>query len=77
MQTIISLVSAEMGVALIPASMENLQRTGVTYKDLREPSPAVETALAWRRSDTPPALSQFLEIARQVCSEVPARGRYR
>jgi DNA-binding transcriptional LysR family regulator len=77
MQTIVSLVSAEMGVALIPASMENLQRTGVTYKPLRETSPQVETALAWRKSDTLPALSLFLDTARQVSFEVNARHRDR
>ncbi|MCH1928161.1 LysR substrate-binding domain-containing protein, partial [Shewanella sp. C31] len=31
MQTIISLVSAEMGLALVPASLRNLARTGVRY----------------------------------------------
>ena len=40
MQTIISLVSAELGVALIPASLTNLRRTGVIYKALRQTEPA-------------------------------------
>jgi DNA-binding transcriptional LysR family regulator len=77
MQTIVSLVSAEMGVALIPASMENLQRTGVTYKALRETSPEVETALAWRKSDSLPALALFLDIARKVTREVSAQRNER
>jgi DNA-binding transcriptional LysR family regulator len=34
MQTIISLVAANMGVALVPASLQNLQRAGVVYKPL-------------------------------------------
>ena len=34
MQTIVSLVAAEMGVAIVPASMQNFQRSGVVYKAL-------------------------------------------
>jgi DNA-binding transcriptional LysR family regulator len=63
MQTIISLVSAELGVALIPESLRNLQRTGVVYKSLREASPLIEIRLAWRREDALPVLKLFLEMA--------------
>lgn len=63
MQTIVSLVSAELGVALIPASLTNLRRTGVTYKRLREASPLTEIHLAWRRGDELPALRVFVELA--------------
>lgn len=63
MQTIISLVSAELGVALIPASLTNLQRTGVVYKSLRQQSPLTEIHLAWRRGDELPALRVFVELA--------------
>jgi DNA-binding transcriptional LysR family regulator len=63
MQTIISLVSAELGVALIPASLTNLQRTGVVYKPLRQQSPLTEIHLAWRRGDELPALRVFVDLA--------------
>jgi DNA-binding transcriptional LysR family regulator len=66
MQTIVSLVSAELGVALIPASLRNLRRTGVTYKALRGGSPQMEIHLAWRRGDDLPALRVFIEVATQV-----------
>jgi DNA-binding transcriptional LysR family regulator len=66
MQTIVSLVSAELGVALIPASLTNLRRTGVTYKALREASPLAEIHLAWRRSDELPALRVFVDLALQT-----------
>jgi DNA-binding transcriptional LysR family regulator len=69
MQTIVSLVSAELGVALIPASLTNLRRTGVTYKVLRERSPLIEIHLAWRRDDELPALKTFVELAVQSASE--------
>jgi DNA-binding transcriptional LysR family regulator len=63
MQTIVSLVSAELGVALIPASLMNLRRTGVVYKPLRQQSPLTEIHLAWRRGDDLPALRVFIEVA--------------
>ena len=66
MQTIVSLVSAEMGVALIPASLTNLQRTGVIYKLLQGGSPLTEVHLAWRRGDELPALRVFVEVASQI-----------
>ena len=63
MQTIISLVSAGMGIALVPASLRHLARTGVRYLDLQEGAPTLETGLVWRRGDTTPTLERFLEVA--------------
>ena len=63
MQTIISLVSAELGVALIPASLTNLRRTGVIYKPLKQQTPLTEIHLAWRRGDELPALRVFVDLA--------------
>jgi len=74
MQTIVSLVSAELGVALIPASLTNLRRTGVTYKALREQSPLTEIHLAWRRGDDLPALRVFVDLALQAAGSRPQVG---
>ncbi|MDO8408758.1 MAG: LysR family transcriptional regulator [Phenylobacterium sp.] len=63
MQTIISLVSAEMGVALAPASLRNLARTGVRYVELAGEAPLLETGLVWRQDDLTPTLARFLDIA--------------
>lgn len=68
MQTVVSLVSAEMGVALIPRSLRNLQRTGVVYKSLKEKSPVSEIRLAWRSGDSLPALQLFVGLARQMAA---------
>ena len=61
MQTIISLVSAGLGVALVPASLRNLARTGVGYLDLADP-PILETGLAWLRDDQTPTLLGLLRL---------------
>ncbi|WP_445244103.1 LysR family transcriptional regulator [Microcoleus sp. OTE_8_concoct_300] len=63
MQTIVSLVAAEMGVAIVPASMQNFQRSGVVYKALPESTCIVTIALIWR-SDPTAAVQRFLEVAR-------------
>ena len=66
MQTIVSLVSAGLGVALIPASLRHIGRKGVAYRELREESPLTEIALAWRANDARPTLQRFVEAVRQV-----------
>ncbi|GGI20520.1 MAG: LysR substrate-binding domain-containing protein [Oxalicibacterium faecigallinarum] len=65
MQTIIGLVSAGMGIALVPQSVSNLKRPGVDYRPLTNKTPLVETGLAWRRDNTSPVLRAFLELLRK------------
>ncbi len=65
MQTIVSLVSAGMGIALVPQSVSNLKRPGVQYRALQEASPKVEFGLAWRRDNTSPVLSAFINLLRK------------
>jgi DNA-binding transcriptional LysR family regulator len=65
MQTIVSLVSAGMGLALVPQSVSNLMRPGVEYRALREKTPQVETGVAWRRDNDSPVLRGFLDLLRK------------
>ena len=64
MQTIVSLVAAEIGVALVPKSLQNLQRIGVVYRSLLEPTPRAAIALVWRTEDTSVSIQHFLNLAR-------------
>jgi DNA-binding transcriptional LysR family regulator len=65
MQTIVSLVSAGMGVALVPHSLRHLRRTGVVYRPLLNASAMlVETGLVWRAAEVSPVLAGFIEIVR-------------
>jgi DNA-binding transcriptional LysR family regulator len=66
MQTIVSLVSAGMGLALVPQSVSNLMRPGVEYRALADPTPLVETGIAWRRDNPSPVLKGFLELLRTI-----------
>jgi len=65
MQTIVSLVSGGMGMALVPQSVSNLMRPGVEYRALADPTALVETGLAWRRDNASPVLRGFLELLRK------------
>jgi DNA-binding transcriptional LysR family regulator len=73
MQTIVSLVSAGMGVALVPQSLRNLRRTGVVYRPLRESVPAIETGLVWRTAQVSPVLAGFIGIVRAHAATVDAQ----
>lgn len=64
MQTVISLVAGGFGVALVPKSIENLRRAGVTYLALREPSPLIQVGMIRRMDDDNPIILNFLACAR-------------
>jgi DNA-binding transcriptional LysR family regulator len=69
MQTIISLVAAGIGVAIVPLSLQNLQRTGVVYKRFNQETPQAAIALIYKPDDTAPAVQKFLEIVQQVAAQ--------
>ncbi len=66
MQTIIALVSAGMGIALVPQSVSNLQRPGVEYRTLKEAGAPIDMGLAWRRDNDSPVLAAFVELMRKT-----------
>lgn len=69
MQTIVSLVSGGIGVALVPESLRNLGRTGVRYLNLRGEPPRLEIGLAWPRKAPSPTLRRFVEIAGRLAEQ--------
>ena len=62
MQTIVSLVSAEIGIAIVPESLQNLQRTGVIYKPLLEATPQPAIAIVWKKGERSAAVAKFIEL---------------
>ena len=68
MQTIISLVSNNFGVAIVPASLQHLQRTGVSYLPFQDTAPTIDIGMIHRRQDTNPAIESFLAVLRQAVS---------
>jgi DNA-binding transcriptional LysR family regulator len=70
MQTVVSLVSSGLGVALVPASVANLGRRGVAYRELADAHPRLDLWLAWRRGTVGTtagiAAREFLQHARRL-----------
>ncbi|MFT3665125.1 LysR family transcriptional regulator [Piscinibacter sp.] len=68
MQTIVNLVSAGLGVALVPRAMRQLQRPGIVYRALpaalADGAPRAETSLVWP-SDASPAVRRFVAFVRE------------
>lgn len=62
MQTIVGLVSAGMGMALVPQSVSNLKRPGVDYRRLSDAAPEIQTGLAWRRDNPSGVLRALLDL---------------
>ena len=67
MQTIVNLVSAGLGLALVPKAVTQLQRAGVVYRPLpstlAEAAPQCETSLVWPAA-AEPAVQRFVEFVR-------------
>ncbi len=71
MQTIVNLVSAGLGVAWVPESVQQFQRPGVVYRSPAEGKgksrlgvPACETSLVWPSGRANPALERFIAFIR-------------
>ncbi|WP_298235182.1 LysR family transcriptional regulator [uncultured Azohydromonas sp.] len=67
LQTIVSLVSAGMGVAWVPASMTQLQRPGVVYRRVDPDAPQAHTSLLWREDS--PVVQRFVAHVRAQLQE--------
>ena len=72
MQTNLGLVSAGLGVALMPASIRNLRRRGVVYRPLAPPVPWVEMAVAYRSDERSSVVRAFLDVVRGLGRRRPA-----
>jgi DNA-binding transcriptional LysR family regulator len=66
MQTTVSLVAGGIGVTLVPASLQNLQRTGVVYKHVEGLSSEIELGVVWRSGDPSAVLRTFLGVVHDV-----------
>ena len=66
MQTVVSLVSSGLGVAIVPASVANLGRRGVVYRELSDRHPRLDLWLAWPRGALGAAGRDFLAHARRT-----------
>ncbi|PSN12555.1 LysR family transcriptional regulator [filamentous cyanobacterium CCT1] len=66
MQTIVGLVAAGLGIAIVPASLQNFPRSGVIYRPLKEEISNTGLYLTWRQHDSSPVVRAFLNLARRT-----------
>ena len=65
-QTAISLVSVGVGIALVPKSVSEAERPGVSYRAYEGHNPGTALSLNYRRDNRMPHLFNFLKIAKDV-----------
>jgi DNA-binding transcriptional LysR family regulator len=75
MQTVLSLVAAEAGVSIIPASITNLYTEGVRFKRLRPDSGKVDLVAAWPRGPHSVALESFLALLGGYIGTIRAKSQ--
>ncbi|KMS84946.1 LysR family transcriptional regulator [Prauserella rugosa] len=63
---LVALVAADMGVALVPASLRHLKVNDATFRPLGSPQLSTALALAYRDTAVSPLVRRFLETARTV-----------
>ncbi|MCC5647488.1 LysR family transcriptional regulator [Nostoc sp. CHAB 5824] len=66
MVTVLSLVAGGVGVTLLPANAQSLQRKGVVYRAIQGENLTLELAVVWRRDDSSVVLREFLEVTKSV-----------
>ena len=65
--TIISFVAAELGVALVPASMQQVRAPGVSYLPLSDVQASITLCMVWRRGGVSKVVKNFISLVRSTC----------
>jgi DNA-binding transcriptional LysR family regulator len=60
---IISMVAAGFGISIMPSSMRNFRRPGLSFRAIVG-APKVELSIVWRHQNLSPALHKFLDLVR-------------
>lgn len=76
MQTVISLVAAGMGVALVPSSVQNLKRAGVHYQRIRGAGAGIEIGILRSLSIHSELQDNFMAILKQMVQRDDIRLRH-
>jgi DNA-binding transcriptional LysR family regulator len=71
--SLISLVAAGFGAALVPECIKVLSRPGVVYRPLSKPAPVADVQMIYR-PDHSAAAGRFVAFSREFLGPVPADG---
>lgn len=76
MSTVVGLVGAGSGVAIVPESMGSLAFKNVAYRPLLGTRELSEFFVVWRRDDPAPILKNFLSVVRSQDARRPKAGSH-
>jgi DNA-binding transcriptional LysR family regulator len=77
MQTVLSLVEAEEGVAIVPACVRNLRSDGVRFYRLQPDNVRVALVAAWKKETPSVALSAFLDLIHANAAQIRKKAELR
>lgn len=66
MESVIGLVAAGVGIAIVPAMAQKLRIAEVVYRRIEDSYASVDFVMAWRGDNGSPALAALLSIARSI-----------
>ncbi|WP_421659083.1 LysR substrate-binding domain-containing protein [Leptothermofonsia sp. ETS-13] len=66
MLTILSLVVAGVGIAILPSNVQNLQRHGIVYRAIQDLDLTRQISVLWRKDDSSVVLREFLKVVQEV-----------
>jgi DNA-binding transcriptional LysR family regulator len=72
---VVGLVSAGLGIALVPESVRIIGMRGVVFRPVMGGAPIARTALAWQARNDSPLLRGFLDTARDAVRRFEPSGR--
>jgi DNA-binding transcriptional LysR family regulator len=64
-QTVIGLVAAGLGIAVVPQSAVNLHTQDVVYLDLDHQLPTASMGISWRQNDNSTLVNAFIQMAKE------------
>lgn len=69
LQTALGLVSAEVGISLVPSSIQRLRRDDIVYRRIKEAGAISPIILSWRRHDGSSATKKLSQICDSLIHE--------
>lgn len=65
-QTVIGLVAAGLGIAVVPQSAMNLHTQDVVYLDMKDSLPNAAMGVSWRKNNRSPLVNEFVYMAKKL-----------
>jgi DNA-binding transcriptional LysR family regulator len=69
-QSVLTMVEAAEGIALVPACVRHLRSNGVSFRALRDKNRQIDVVLAWRQDDPDAIRDSFVNLLRKNRPEI-------